>query len=66
MLAGMHPVLAFFIIGVVIGLVAGVLIYLVRRAPFIPAEIKQLVEWFIIVVAVLYILFRGLALLGLA
>lgn len=66
MLAGMHPILQFFIIGVIIGLMAGALIYLIRKAPLIPAEIKQLVEWFILVVAVLFVLYRGLALLGLA
>lgn len=64
MLAGLHPILAYFVLVAVIGLVAGVLIYLIRRAPVIPDMIKQLGEWFILVVAVIFLLVKGLALLG--
>jgi fructose-specific phosphotransferase system IIC component len=56
--------IAFVIAALVIGLIAGVLILLVRRAPFIPSEFKAIVEWVIIVVAVLALLMKALPLIG--
>lgn len=56
--------IAFVIAALIIGLIAGVLIILVRRAPFIPADFKAILEWVIIAVALLALLMRALPLLG--
>ncbi|RVJ58211.1 hypothetical protein [Sinorhizobium meliloti] len=48
----------------VVGLIAGLIIFLIRRAPFIPAPVGQWVEYVVIVIAVLFILLRALPLLG--
>ncbi len=40
----------------IVGVVAGALVYLVRIAPLIPQPIKDIIIWIIIVVAVLYLL----------
>ena len=56
--------IAFVIAALVIGLIAGVLILLVRRAPFIPGEFKAILEWVIIAIAVLALLMKALPLVG--
>lgn len=56
--------IAFVIAALVIGLIAGVLILLVRRAPFIPPDFKAIVEWIIIAIAILALLAKALPLLG--
>ncbi|AEH78381.1 hypothetical protein SM11_chr1105 [Sinorhizobium meliloti SM11] len=48
----------------VVGLIAGLVIFLIRRAPFIPAPFGQWAEYVVIVIAVLIILLRALPLLG--
>ncbi|MDX0427981.1 hypothetical protein GOL30_20950 [Sinorhizobium medicae] len=48
----------------VVGLIAGLGIFLIRRKPFIPAPFGQWAEYVVIVVAVLIILLRALPLLG--
>ncbi|MBP2465912.1 hypothetical protein CN221_14660 [Sinorhizobium meliloti] len=48
----------------VVGLIAGLVIFLIRRAPFIPAPSGQWAEYVVIVIAVLIILLRALPLLG--
>lgn len=48
----------------VVGLIAGLVIFLIRRAPFIPAPFGQWAEYVVIVIAVLVILLRALPLLG--
>ncbi len=45
-------------------LVVGLIIFLIRRAPFIPAPFGQWAEYVVIVIAVLIILLRALPLLG--
>lgn len=55
---------SFLIIVLVVGLIAGVSIFIIRRAPFIPAEFKQLAEWIILVAALIFLLLKGLPLLG--
>lgn len=62
----MSPLLAFVVVILVIGLIAGVAIFLIRRAPFIPGEFKQAAEWIILAVALIYLLLRGLDLIGVA
>lgn len=58
--------IAFVIAALIIGLIAGVLIILVRRAPIIPADFKAILEWVIIAVALLALLMRALPLLGIS
>lgn len=58
--------IAFVIAALIIGLIAGVLIILVRRAPFIPADFKAILEWVIIAVALLALLMKALPLLGIS
>ncbi|RVN89790.1 hypothetical protein CN105_15455 [Sinorhizobium meliloti] len=48
----------------VVGLIAGLIIFLIRRAPFILAPFGQWAEYIVIVIAVLIILLRALPLLG--
>lgn len=48
----------------IIGLVAGLIIFLIRRAPFIPEPFRQWAEYLVIVIAVLVIVLRALPLLG--
>jgi hypothetical protein len=56
--------ITFVIAALIIGLIAGVLIILVRRAPIIPADFKAILEWVIIAVALLALLMKALPLLG--
>ena len=62
----MSPFLAFVIVVLGVGFVAGIFIFLIRRAPFIPGEFKQVAEWIILAVAIIYLLVRGLGLIGVA
>ncbi|MDW9804271.1 hypothetical protein GOA91_15290 [Sinorhizobium meliloti] len=48
----------------VVGVIAGLIIFLIRRAPFIPAPFGQWAVYVVIVIAVLIILLRALPLLG--
>lgn len=48
----------------IVGLIAGLIIFLVRRAPFIPAPFRVWAEYIVIVIAVLVVLARALPLLG--
>ena len=49
---------------VLVLIVIGVLLYLVKRAPFIDAEIKVIIQWVVIVAIVLWLLFMFLPMLG--
>ena len=60
----MTSLIAFVIAVLVIGLIAGVLIIIVRKAPFIPGEFKAILEWVIIVIALLALLMKALPMLG--
>lgn len=60
----MTSLIAFVIAALVIGLIAGVLIIIVRKAPFIPGEFKAILEWVIIVIALLALLMKALPILG--
>ncbi len=59
-----ESLIAFAIAAIVIGLIIGVLVFLVRRAPFIPGEFKALIEWVIIAVGIIILLLKALPLLG--
>lgn len=61
-----ESLIAFAIAALVIGLIVGVLVFLVRRAPFIPGEFKAIVEWVIIAIGILVLLMKALPLLGVA
>jgi hypothetical protein len=50
----------------IVGLVAGLVIMLIRKAPFIPGEFKTWAEYLVIVIAVLVIVLRALPLVGVA
>lgn len=54
----------FAIAAFVIGIIAGVFVFLVRRAPFIPGEFKALGEWIIIAAALLILLLKAMPMLG--
>lgn len=49
---------------IVIALVAGLLVFLVRSAPFIAAPFKTWLEWAIIAIAILCIILQALPLIG--
>ena len=53
-------IIAFIIVGIVCGLV----VWLIRAAPFIPEPFKSWAEYLVYVVAVLVILVRALPLIG--
>jgi len=59
-----ESLIAFAIAAVVIGLIIGFLVWAVRRAPFIPGEMKAIIEWVLIIVGVLIIILKALPLLG--
>lgn len=59
-----ESLIAFLIAILVIGLIAGICVFIVRRAPFIPGDFKALAEWIIIAVALIALLIRALPLLG--
>ncbi len=61
-----ESLIAFAIAALVIGLIVGVLIFLVRRAPFIPGEFKAIIEWVIIAIGILVLLMKALPMLGVA
>lgn len=48
----------------IVGLIAGLCIFLIRRAPFIPEPFRQWAEYLVVVIAVLVIVIRALPLLG--
>ncbi|MDK1490499.1 hypothetical protein QN219_10555 [Sinorhizobium sp. 7-81] len=50
----------------VVGLVTGLIVFPIRRAPFIPAPFGQWAEYLVIVVAVLVIILYSLRFLGVA
>jgi hypothetical protein len=52
------------IVILIVCFIAGLVIFLIRRAPFIPGEFKVWLEYGTIAVAVLYIILRTLPLLG--
>lgn len=56
--------ISFLIFLVVVILVAGLCVGLLRRAPFIDADLKQWAEWAILAIAVVLIVVRALALIG--
>lgn len=59
-----ETLIAFAITIIIIGLVAGLCIFLIRRAPFIPEPFRQWAEYLVLVLAVLIIIIRALPLLG--
>lgn len=59
-----NALIAFVIAALVIGLIAGILIVIIRRAPFIPGDFKAIAEWVIIAVALIALLLKALPLLG--
>ncbi len=58
-----ESLIAFAIAVVVVGLIVGFLIFMIRRAPFIPGEMKAIAEWILIVVGVLAIIYQALPLI---
>lgn len=50
----------------IVALIAGLAVFLIRRAPFIPAEFKAWAEYAVIAIAVLIIIVKLLNLLGVA
>jgi cytochrome b561 len=56
--------LGLLIVVLIVGLVAGVFIFLIRRAPFIPPEFKQWAEYLVLAIALIYLLMRALPMLG--
>lgn len=49
---------------IVVGIVCGLIVWLIRAAPFIPEPFKSWAEYLVYVVAVLVILVRALPLIG--
>lgn len=49
---------------IVVGLLLGLAIFMIRKAPFIPGEFKQGAEWLCWALAILVILFRAWPLIG--
>lgn len=56
--------ISFLIFFVVVILIAGLCVGLLRRAPFIDGDLKQWAEWAILAIAVVLIVVRALALIG--
>jgi uncharacterized membrane-anchored protein len=48
----------------IVGFIAGLVIYLIRRAPFIEEPFKSWAEWIVIAIAVLILIARALPLIG--
>jgi hypothetical protein len=44
----------------VVGMIAGLLWYLVGRAPFLPDPFKQVIQWVILVVCVIFLIYAVL------
>lgn len=51
---------------IIVGIVCGLIVWLIRAAPFIPEPFKTWAEYLVYVVAVLVILMRALPLLGIS
>jgi branched-subunit amino acid transport protein len=49
---------------IIVGIVCGLVVWLIRAAPFIPEPFKSWAEYLVYVVAVLVILVRALPLIG--
>lgn len=50
----------------IVALVAGLVVYLIRRAPMIEEPFKSWAEYLVIVIAVIIIILRALPLIGVA
>lgn len=48
----------------IVGFIASLVVFLIRRAPFIEEPFKSWAEYLVIVIAVLVIVFRALPLIG--
>lgn len=59
-----EALIGFLIAILIIGLIAGICVFIIRRAPFIPAEFKAIAEWIIIAVALIALLLKAMPLLG--
>jgi flagellar biosynthesis protein FliQ len=50
----------------IVALIAGLVVYLIRRAPMIEEPFKSWAEYLVIVIAVIIIILRALPLIGVA
>jgi hypothetical protein len=60
----MTALVSLFIAGVIIAIVAGLIVYLIRRAPFLDQPFQLWAEYAVIVLAVLIFILRALPLIG--
>lgn len=51
---------------IIVGIVCGLIVWLIRAAPFIPEPFKSWAEYLVYVVAVLVILAKALPLIGIS
>jgi hypothetical protein len=61
-----EALIALAIVILIVGFIASLVIFLIRRAPFIAEPFRQWAEYAVILIAVLIILLRALPLLGVA
>jgi uncharacterized iron-regulated membrane protein len=59
-----EPLIALAVLILIVGLVAGLVVWLIRAAPFIEEPFKSGSVWLVYVVAVLIILAKALPLIG--
>lgn len=65
-MVSVSALIALLVFVLIVALIAGLVVFLIRRAPFIPGEFKAWAEYAVIAIAILIIIVKLLNLLGVA
>jgi hypothetical protein len=61
---GMRQIVLYILVAIGLAIIFGGLIFLIRKAPFIPADVKQWIEYLLYALVVIAIIFVILGLIG--
>ena len=61
-----HSLVGLLVLILIVGILLGIAIFMIRKAPFIPGEFKQALEWLAYAVAFIIILVQALPLAGIS